>query len=77
MLLSRGGCRDDYKLQFDFSKSTMRMRAEMSGRGGWKEEEEPRFLSASRLGSPSASAGYQLAIRALIAFECNVAENFI
>lgn len=29
------------------------------------------------LDSVRSSAGYQVAIRALIAFECNVAENFI
>lgn len=47
-------------------------------RRGEKEEngEEESRVSA-RLGSPSTSAGHQLAIRALIAFECNVAENFI
>lgn len=75
-----GGCRAGYKLQFDFSKST--------GRGAGKERERRvsnrekkkrwrRRASASRLGFLSVSAGYQLAIRALIAFECNVAENFI
>lgn len=75
-----GGCHGGYKLQFDFSKSTKPgVDAEISAAEREEKEksgeEEPRV--SARLGSPSASAGYQLAIRALIAFECNVAENFI
>lgn len=70
------GCHDGYKLQFDFSKfddEDARGDVELEE----KEDEEPRSSLSARLGPPSASAGYQLAIRALIAFECNVAENFI
>lgn len=73
-----GGCHSGYKLQFDFSKSTkvgtwlgsLRDRTRREGRKRWRRV-------SGRLGSPSTSAGHQLAIRALIAFECNVAENFI
>lgn len=75
-----GGCRAGYKLQFDFSKSTGREAGKERGRrvsNGEKKKRWGRRASASRLGFLSVSAGYQLAIRALIAFECNVAENFI
>lgn len=51
-------------------RGSLRDRARREGR-------KRRRRASARLGSPSASAGHQLAIRALIAFECNVAENFI
>jgi len=86
LLLSREGAAGGYKLQFDFSKSTRTGPGRAGGRGeravglgtgAARRKKKKRRKSQPAFGAPSASAGYQLAIRALIAFECNVAENFI
>jgi len=72
-----GGCHDGYKLQFDFSKSTKEGLTRKSPR---LREGRKRWRRTSSLNSTWLSIhfrGYQSAIRALIAFECNVAENFI
>jgi len=72
-----GGCHGGYKLQFDFSKLTKEGLTRKSPRPNAERRKKAVKKSLDSTWLSIRFRGYQPAIRALIAFECNVAENFI